>query len=122
LNSKAEALARDKLDAEVKAIEQTLPPLPTSDRRRIAVNVAAVKKAKRDVVELCRAEFPDQKVFQHEPSEDIHPMRSAGRVIDDSGIIPLQRIWRWFACERDGWLFSQPYYAANPDQFKRVNS
>lgn len=115
---KAKAIQRDDLNYRVKAIEQWLPKIP-SEGKRVSVNIELVRKAKREVVELCREQFPSERIFKHEPAEDIHPLSYAGRFLDDVGG-PLDRVWRWFAFERDGWLYSQPFYAMNPDKFEEA--
>ena len=115
--TEAEAIQRDSLDAEVRAIEAQLPERPKSGQR-IAVSIAVVNDCKRAVIELCRREFPNEPVFKH-PPEKIHQMSFAGRFLDDvTG--PLDRVWRWFCCEKDGWLYEQPYFALNPDKFEEA--
>jgi hypothetical protein len=115
---KYQAMQRDTLNTRVEAIERALPKIP-SEGKRVAVNIELVRAAKREVVQLCREQFPDERIFKHEPSEDIHPLSYAGRFLDYVGG-PLDRVWRWFAFERDGWLYSQPFYAMNPDKFEEA--
>jgi hypothetical protein len=110
-----QAIVRDTLDAAVAAIEATLPPLPRDPHARVAVDVEAFKAAKTAVVELCRALYPREAVFQHDPME-IHPFSYAGRLLNEAGG-PLDRVWRMFMCYRDGWLYEQPYYASNPEKW-----
>jgi hypothetical protein len=115
-DSEAEAVARDVLDAAVRDVEQRLPTPPSDSGERIAVDPEVFRAAKTAVVELCRAEYPNEAVFQHDPM-DIHPFSFAGRLLDDVGG-PLRRIWWRFMCYRDGWMYQQPYFALNPDKFQ----
>lgn len=114
-----DAYRRDKLHAEVRAIEETLPPRPDASDERVEVASSIVWAAKSATVHLCRREYPTQKVFQY-PPEQIHPHSFAGRFLDDQRN-PLTRIWYWFQCERDGWLYNQPFFALNPDKFTPRN-
>lgn len=114
------AIARDNLDAGVAAIEATLPEPPSDSDKRIAVDPEKLKAAKIAVVELCRAMYPTQPIFQHDPME-IHPFSYAGRFLDDVGG-PLRRVWYRFMCERDGWMYQQPYFALNPDKWTPEDS
>ena len=68
------------------------------------------------MIELCRELYPTEPVFQNDPMA-IHPMSFAGRFLDDNPS-PVGRIWHRFACSADGFMYEQPYYALNPDQFK----
>lgn len=108
--------ASDILDAKVKEIEATLPKLPNSSSVRVAVSIKLVKEAKERVVKLCRQEYPREEIFKR-PASEIHPLSFASRLLDECGG-PLNRVWRWFCCERDGWLYEQPYFAMNPDKFR----
>jgi hypothetical protein len=109
------AMKRDQLDAEVRAIEATLPKPPNNPDDRLAVDPDVFKAAKTAVVELCRREYPREAIFQHDPME-IHPFSFAGRLLDDVGG-PLRRVWWRFMCYRDGWMHEQPYWAQNPGKF-----
>jgi hypothetical protein len=115
-DSEEDAAKRDALDAEVRAIEATIPKPPSGSKNRVAVDPAAFKAAKIAVIELCRREYPKEPVFKHDPME-IHPMSFAGRFLSDNGG-PLNRIWWRFCCHRDGWMYEQPYFALNPDRFE----
>jgi hypothetical protein len=109
------AIARDNLDNAVRAVEATLPEPPTDSGVRLAVDPDVFKRAKTEVVELCRIMFPNEAIFQHDPM-DIHPFSYAGRFLDDVGG-PLRRVWYRFMCYRDGWMYQQPFYALNPHEF-----
>ena len=110
------AITRDNIDAAVAAIEATLPARPTDSHDRVAVDPETFKAAKVAAVELCRAAFQKEPIFQHDPME-IHPFSYAGRFLDDVGG-PLRRVWGLFMCHRDGWLYEQPFFALHPDQFE----
>lgn len=112
----ADARKRDALDAEVKAIEATLPSPPRSSYERIAVDPDAFRAAKMAVVGLCRRECPTWDIFNNNPME-IHPFSFAGRLLDEVGG-PLRRVWHLFMCHRDGWMYEQPYFALNPDKWE----
>lgn len=114
-NNEADALRRDALDAEVRAIEATLPEPPKDSDVRLPVDPDVFKAAKTAVVELCRREFPREAIFQHDPME-IHPFSFAGRFLDDNNG-PLRRIWSRFMCHSNGWMYEQPYFANNPGKF-----
>lgn len=115
-DNEADAVKRDRLDAEVRAIEATIPAPPSGSHNRVAVDPAAFKAAKTAVVELCRRELPTCDIFKNDPME-IHPMSFAGRLLDETGG-PLRRIWFRFMCHRDGWMYEQPYFALNPDKWE----
>lgn len=115
-DSEADALRRDELDGAVRLIELQLPAVPESSSARVQVSQEFALAAKTRVVNLCRQEFPDQPIFMNRP-EDIHPFSYAGRFLDDVGG-PLRRVWSWFMCYSDGYLYQQPFYALNPHQFK----
>jgi hypothetical protein len=108
---------RDALDSYVKRLEAKLPKRPDSPGRRVAVGVELRNEVWAAVVALARDCHPGWDQFKN-PPENIHPMSICGRVIDDGSCLPVQRIWNWFSCERDGWLYQQPFFALNPDKFK----
>jgi hypothetical protein len=112
-----EALVRDALDAAVRLIESTIPETPNESGIRVAVDASAMRAAKRAVVELCRATYPGENVFRHDP-EAIHPRSYAGRFLDEVGG-PLRRVWFRFLCYRDGWIYEQPFFAINPQEFRK---
>ena len=117
-DSENRAIERDNLDLAVQAIEAMFPAPPSSSDERVAVDPAVMAEAKRLVVELCRAAYPSEPVFQHEPSE-IHVQSYAGRFLSDVGG-PLGRVWWKLSVYRDGFLYSQPFYVINPHQFTGV--
>lgn len=111
-----DAEKRDRLNSEVASIEAMLGAGINSPDRRRQHNASVLSGAKQMTVLLCRREFPDQSVFQHEPSE-IHPMSFAGRFLDDNGG-PLRRVWWRFQCiDEEGREYEQPYYAINPHRW-----
>jgi hypothetical protein len=110
--TRGEAEARDWLDARVQAIEARLPARPNVHGARKPVNVELVAQCKTEVVALCREMYPDEGVFSY-PAHSIHPMSYAGRFLSETGG-PLNRVWYWFCCYADGYVFDQPYFALNP--------
>lgn len=115
-HKEADARRRDELDAAVRVIEGSLPEPPHDSAQRVAVDPGLMALAKQSIVELCRATYPNECVFQHE-AHKIHPFSYAGRFLDGVGG-PLRRIWWRFMCYTDGWIYQQPYFAQNPGQFK----
>lgn len=115
-DKREDAEKRDALNHAVTMIEMCLPAIPNDCDTRIAVDPTARDLAKKALVELCRIEHPEQDIFKHDPLI-IHPMSFAGRFLNEVGG-PLDRAWRWFCCERDGWLYQQPFYALNPGSFR----
>jgi hypothetical protein len=109
---------RDVLDARVKAIEATIPAVPSSGH--VVVDEAAMLAAKRAVVDICRELFPKQTVFRHDAAE-IHPFSFAGRFLSEVGG-PLNRIWFRFSCCNGPLMYEQPYYALNPEKYEAPTS
>ncbi len=107
---------RDSLDALVRVLESQLPAAITDSDVRRQLDREAVLRVKRDVVALCRDEFPREAVFKHN-ADEIHPMSYAGRFLDDIGG-PLRRIWWRFACMSRAYDYEQPYYALNEGKFE----
>jgi hypothetical protein len=106
---------RDALNGEIVALEARIGPRITTGRG--AIDPGVVSDVKAAVVDICRREFPEQSVFQHEAAA-IHPMSFAGRFLDEVGG-PIARIWYRFACISGPWEYEQPYYALNPGAFEK---
>lgn len=113
-----EAIKRDELDAEIRALERALPPIPSESGRRIKLDEEIVSATKEKVIEICRRLWPTERVFQN-PARIIHPMSFAGRFLSEQET-PVYRIWHWFMCERDGYLYQQPFFALNPEKFEEA--
>lgn len=79
---------------------------------------AACLQAKRNLLAIVRRKFSPATfpVLQH-PDDDIHPMSSVGRIIDDTGG-PLCKAWnRLMRINWDNFReYEQPYFALNPDK------
>jgi len=115
-DSAEDAVKRDILDRKVREIEASFPKPPDDSNERIKVGPDTAE-AKRAVVELCRALYPNEAVFKH-PPEEIHPFSYAGRFLSEVGG-PLNRVWWRFSCiGEDGYMYQQPFYASNPHKFR----
>ena len=107
---------RDALDNLVRKLEAQLPEVPNSSGKRIAVNIELRNRVWASAVSLARSDNPSFRQFDG-PPEKIHPMGICGRIVSEGGG-PIARLWHWFSCERDGWLYNQPFFALNPDKFE----
>jgi hypothetical protein len=116
-NAQSDALVRDELDRQVKIIESLLPASPRHGER-IFVGVAA-DQMKEQIVAFCRSLYPSESIFQH-PAKEIHPFSYAGRFLSEVDG-PLNRAWLTLACCRDGWMYSQPFFALHPDKFEGIS-
>ncbi len=102
-----DAERRDRVDADVKAIEANLPRRPNHSGARVPLDPAQMRTAERLTQELVAKYCPDT------PNASIE-----SRVINESGG-PLSRLGYWFMCanrERT-FLYEQPYFANNEGQW-----
>lgn len=123
-NTTQDALRRDLMTVRVETIMMTLPKIPTNSDERIAVPKSDVLRAKTAVVAICRQEHPGESAFHHAPA-DIHSFGYAGRFLSEASgpaAKPLNSAWTWFMCydASTGFLYNQPFFANNPDQWTGV--
>ncbi len=114
------AQQRDVLVAQCRRIEALLP-LPKAltridNNQRIRHGAERIAAYKYELVVLCRALYPTQDIFKHEPAS-IHPFSSAGRFLDDAGPGCVRSLWfRLMCCDAEH-EYEQPFYALNPREW-----
>ncbi len=120
--TKGQAIERDRLDAKVKKAMKPLGDIPegVSDGKGwLQHNLETVKKAKDDILDICRDEGMDKSfpAFKSK-GRDCHPLSIIGRILDDNGG-PLNHAWsRFCRIDEKGREHQQPYFAytSGPDK------
>ena len=75
---------------------------------------------KTRLLQLAAIHCGPDPVFTMDPA-CVHPFSIAGRLIDESGIDPLQRAWNRICCiDEHGREWERPYFALNPGTGKNV--
>lgn len=115
-NTAEKALARDVLTRELAKIDALLPPTPNDSRVRVPVDPVTVREVTRQMIRWCRSEWPHESAFQGD-DDRIDLWGVGGRIVADSDLPVLKRLWWKLQCIGGGYLYQQAFYAANPHMF-----
>lgn len=127
-SSKENCIEYEKLIAEVNHIMSALPALPKNDGCAFANGAGfiqhskeAASRARMEILELALRHCPHGWIEDSIENESIHPSYAA-RIIEDSGLRPLQDAWHRFQCMTlDFREFGQPFFRDNPEQAEQFD-